>query len=168
MMNNSPSIQKLGKEIAGYGDQPCLFLDRDGVVIPDIPYNTDVRKITLTAGIVDLIARAHKEGYWVVLVTNQSGLGRGLFGWNEYREVHQKVCALLAEAGQWLDLSVCAPYYEGTEFIEAQSRPHFRKPDVGMFEHARRELGIAYARSIMVGDSATDLIPAYKLGIKKL
>jgi D-glycero-D-manno-heptose 1,7-bisphosphate phosphatase len=156
------------KKLEGFGDQPCLFLDRDGVIIPDIPYNTDLNKIHLKAGIDSLVAKAHSLGYWVVVVSNQSGLGRGIFSWTDYRKVHQKVCSLLAEKGQWFDLALCAPYYEGTDFAQAKARPHFRKPDLGMFCHAQQELGVLFSQSMMIGDSATDLIPAYKCGIRKL
>lgn len=161
------SVQN-GKSLEGFGDQPCLFLDRDGVIIPDIPYNTDLSKITLKPGIVELIQKAHAQGYWVVVVSNQSGLGRGFFSWTAYRQVHQKICQLLADKGAWLDLALCAPYYEGTAFTQAQARPHFRKPDVGMFKHAQEELGVNFAKSLMLGDSATDLMPAFQCGVPKL
>jgi D-glycero-D-manno-heptose 1,7-bisphosphate phosphatase len=156
------------KSLHGFGDQPALFLDRDGVIVHDVPYNTDLTKVTLKPGIEALFKKAHSLGYWIVIVSNQSGLGRGYFSWTEYRQVHQKICQLLAAHGEWVDLALCAPYYEGTEFKEAKARPHFRKPDIGMFEHAQQELGISFAKSMMVGDSATDLIPAFKSGTRKL
>ncbi|RYZ71642.1 MAG: HAD-IIIA family hydrolase [Proteobacteria bacterium] len=161
-------IHESDKNIEGFGDQSCLFLDRDGVIVPDIPYNTDIKRITLKPGIDTLIAKAHALGHWVVIVSNQSGLGRGYFSWTDYRRVHQKICALLADKGQWVDLALCAPYYDGTEFAQAKARPHFRKPALGMFEHAQQELGIAFTNSIMIGDSATDLMPAFQCGIKKI
>jgi D-glycero-D-manno-heptose 1,7-bisphosphate phosphatase len=156
------------KSLAGFGEQPCLFLDRDGVICHDIPYNTDLSKVTLRPGIEFLCERAHRLGHWIVVVSNQSGLGRGYFSWTDYRQVHQKLCALLAEKGQWVDMALCAPFYVGTEFTQAKARPHFRKPDVGMFSQAHSELGIDYAASTMVGDSATDLFPAFQLGVPRL
>ncbi|MBK9323417.1 MAG: HAD-IIIA family hydrolase [Bdellovibrionaceae bacterium] len=158
---------KNDKYIEGFGDQPCLFLDRDGVIVPDIPYNTDLTKVSLKPGIVEILEKAHALGYWVAVVSNQSGLGRGFFSWTDYRRVHQKICALLAERGQWLDLALCAPFYEGTEFTPAKERPHYRKPDVGMFAHAQSELGVNFSNSIIIGDSATDLIPAFRCGVRK-
>lgn len=161
-------MSKSEKYLEGFGQQPCLFLDRDGVIVHDIPYNTDLAKITLRPGIVELIKKAHGLGQWVTVVSNQSGLGRGYFSWTDYRKVHQKICQLLAAEGAWVDLALCAPYYEGTEFKQAQARPHYRKPDVGMFRHAEEELGVSFENSIMIGDSATDLIPAYQCGVRKL
>ena len=161
-------MSKSEKSLEGFGQQPCLFLDRDGVIIHDIPYNTDLSKITLRPGIVELVKKAHEHGHWVTIVSNQSGLGRGYFSWTEYRQVHQEICKLLAAEGAWVDLALCAPYYAGTEFKEAQSRPHYRKPNIGMFKHAEEELGVSFADSVMIGDSATDLIPAYQCGVRKL
>lgn len=156
------------KSLEGFGDQPCLFLDRDGVIIHDVPYNTQLSQVVLRAGIVELLKKAHDLGMWITIVSNQSGLGRGYFSWTDYRRVHQKICQMLAQKGEWVDLALCAPYYEGTEFKQAQARPHYRKPDVGMFKHAEEELGVNFAQSVMVGDSATDLIPAFQSGIREL
>lgn len=156
------------RSIEGFGDQPCLFLDRDGVICHDIPYNTVLDKVTLRPGIEELFRRAHARGFWITVVSNQSGLGRGFFSWTDYRQVHQKICKLLAEHGEWIDLALCAPYYVGTEYTEALERPHFRKPEIGMFEHAKRELGIKYSASTMIGDSATDLFPAFQCGVPNL
>lgn len=156
------------KSLEGFGQQPCLFLDRDGVIVHDIPYNTDPTKVELKAGIVELLNKAHERGMWVTIVSNQSGLGRGYFSWTDYRKVHQRICQLLAGEGAWVDLALCAPYYEGTEFKQAQARPHYRKPDIGMFQHAEEELGVSFPLSVMVGDSATDLIPAFESGVRKL
>ncbi|WP_413290382.1 D-glycero-alpha-D-manno-heptose-1,7-bisphosphate 7-phosphatase [Bdellovibrio sp. HCB337] len=156
------------KSLEGFGHQRCLFLDRDGVIVHDIPYNTDLSKITLKPGIIELLKKAHAQGLWVTIVSNQSGLGRGYFSWTDYRKVHQKICQLLAAQGEWVDLALCAPFYEGTAFTQAKSRPHFRKPEVGMFKHAEEELGVSFPDSLMVGDSATDLIPAFHCGVRKL
>lgn len=161
-------MSKNEKSLEGFGHQRCLFLDRDGVIIHDVPYNTDVAKVTLKAGVVELLQKAHNQGLWVTVVSNQSGLGRGLFSWTDYRRVHQKICKLLAVQGEWVDLALCAPYYEGTEFKQAGARPHYRKPELGMFKHAEEELGVSFENSLMVGDSATDLIPAYRCGINQL
>lgn len=161
-------MSKNEKSLEGFGHQPCLFLDRDGVIVHDVPYNTDPEKVTLKPGIVELLKRAHGLGMWVTIVSNQSGLGRGYFSWTEYRQVHQAICRLLAAQGEWVDLALCAPYYEGTDFKEAKARPHYRKPDVGMFKHAEEELGVAFSKSLMLGDSATDLIPAFLSGVRKL
>lgn len=157
-----------GKSLDGFGQQPCLFLDRDGVIVHDVPYNTNPEQVVLKPGIVELLKKAHARGMWVTIVSNQSGLGRGYFSWTDYRRVHQRICHLLAQNGEWVDLALCAPFYEGTEFKQAQSRPHYRKPDVGMFKHAEEELGVSFSDSVMVGDSATDLIPAFQTGVRKL
>jgi D-glycero-D-manno-heptose 1,7-bisphosphate phosphatase len=156
------------KSLDGFGEQVCLFLDRDGVIVDDVPYNTDLAKVILKSGIIELFKKAHAQGLWITVVSNQSGLGRGYFSWTSYRQVHQKICQLLATHGEWIDLALCAPYYDGTDLKQAQARPHYRKPDVGMFKHAEEELGVSFSSSIMVGDSATDLMPAFLSGVRRL
>lgn len=156
------------KSLEGFGQQRCLFLDRDGVVVHDVPYNKEVPQVVLKPGIVELLKKAHNLGMWVTIVSNQSGLGRGYFSWTDYRKIHQRICQLLAHQGEWVDLALCAPFYEGTEFKQAKARPHYRKPEIGMFKHAEEELGVSFAESVMVGDSATDLIPGFQSGIRKL
>ncbi|HEY8271513.1 MAG TPA: HAD-IIIA family hydrolase [Pseudobdellovibrionaceae bacterium] len=161
-------MSKSERSLEGFGQQSCLFLDRDGVIIEDIPYNADLTKVALKPGILQLLRKAHGLGMWITVVSNQSGLGRGYFSWTAYRQIHQKICQLLAAQGEWVDLSLCAPYSEGTDFKQAQARPHYRKPDVGMFKHAEEELGISFSSSVMVGDSATDMMPAFLSGVRKL
>ncbi len=67
------------------------------MVVKNVPYNTDPKKVELTPGIELLISAAHAKGYWVAVVTNQSGLGRGWISWGEYQDVHQKMLQLLAD-----------------------------------------------------------------------
>src|SRR5207253_9964129 len=109
-------MSKNEKSLEGFGQQSCLFLDRDGVIVDDVPYNTDLAKVTLKPGIIELLEKAHGLGMWITIVSNQSGLGRGYFSWTVYRQIHQKICQLLAFHGEWVDLALCAPYYDGTDF----------------------------------------------------
>lgn len=147
---------------------PCLFLDRDDVVVKNIPYNKDPDKVQLLPGIESLITKAHACGYWVALVTNQSGLGRGLITWAEYQKVHQKTLQLLAEKGCWLDESVWAGYIENAEGQYGGLLASQRKPRVGMFQTVNAKLRVNMKDSVMVGDSATDLIAAFGAGIRNL
>lgn len=147
---------------------PCLFLDRDDVVVKNIPYNKDPDKVQLLPGIESLIGKAHEGGYWVALVTNQSGLGRGLITWAEYQKVHQKTLQLLAEKGCWLDESAWAGYIENTEGQRGGLLASQRKPRVGMFQAVNAKLRVNMKDSMMVGDSATDLIAAFGAGVRNL
>lgn len=147
---------------------PCLFLDRDDVVVKNVPYNNDPDKVELIPGIEHLISSAHAKGYWVALVTNQSGLGRGLVSWGEYQKVHQRMLQLLAQKGSWIDESVWSAYIEEENVPFGRLYASLRKPRPGMFQMVNSKLKIDMSKSLMVGDSATDLIAAFSAGVGRL
>ncbi|MGE5087361.1 MAG: D-glycero-alpha-D-manno-heptose-1,7-bisphosphate 7-phosphatase [Bacillota bacterium] len=146
---------------------PCLFLDRDDVVVRNVPYNKDATKVELLPGAVELIKRAHAKGYWVALVTNQSGLGRGRITWAEYQTVHQRMLELLAEQGAWIDECVWSAFIENESVPEGRVLAGLRKPRAGMFQIVREKLKVKMSASMMIGDSATDLIAAHSAGIRR-
>lgn len=149
-------------------EMPCLFLDRDDVVVRNIPYNKDPVKVELMPGVVELLQRAHAQGFWVALVTNQSGLGRGRISWLEYKAVHQQMLQLLAMQGCWIDECVWAAFIENEAVVEGRLLASLRKPRTGMFQLVHEKLRTKMSDSLMVGDSATDLIAAHGAGIKQL
>jgi histidinol-phosphate phosphatase family protein len=161
-------IRKPLQMIAGSYQSKCLFLDRDDVVVKNVPYNTDPSKVELMPGVVDLINRAHRESYWVAIVTNQSGLGRGWISWQDYQAVQQRMFALLAAQGTWIDECVWASYYENPGIEEGRLYPNLRKPEAGMFQLVGQKLRVDFSKSVMVGDSATDLIAADLVNISAL
>jgi histidinol-phosphate phosphatase family protein len=163
------ALSNSSADTINYGSvSPCLFLDRDNVIIKNVPYNNDPEKVELVPGVEKLIQRAHQQGYWVAMVTNQSGVGRGLVSWLEYKQVHQKTLELLAAEGCWLDDCVWATYIEGADIYAGRVLAGLRKPRGGMFQIVNSKLKVNFSDSVMVGDSATDLIAAHSVGIKKL
>lgn len=161
-------IRKPLQMIAGSFQSKCLFLDRDDVVVKNVPYNTDPGKVELMPGVVDLINRAHRESYWVAIVTNQSGLGRGWISWQDYQAVQQRMFALLAAQGAWIDECVWASYYENPGIEEGRLYSNLRKPEAGMFQLVGQKLRVDFSKCVMVGDSATDLIAAGLVNIPAL
>ena|GEM_PF-749083 len=153
---------------AGENKSPCLFLDRDDVVVKNVPYNKDAQQVELMPGIAEFINQAHAKGYWVALTTNQSGLGRAMVSWLEYQQVHQKMLQLLAQQGAWIDEAVWAGYIENASHEFGSYYPSLRKPRPGMFQEVQEKLHADVDQSIMVGDSATDLMAAYAAGVRKL
>lgn len=149
-------------------EAPCLFLDRDDVVVRNVPYNNDPAKVELVPGAVELINQAHARGYWVALVTNQSGLGRGRISWLEYKGVHQQMLQLLAAQNCWIDECVWASFIENEGVQEGRLLASLRKPRAGMFQLVHEKLRTKMSESVMVGDSATDLIAAHAAGVAHL
>lgn len=156
------------EDFEGSFEAPCLFLDRDDVLIKNVPYNKDPALVQLMPGVTDLIRACHANGYWVAMVTNQSGLGRGRIRWPEYQAVHQRLLALLAAEACWLDESVWAAYIEDSEIAEGAALAGLRKPRHGMFQQVQQKFRVHMGRSLMIGDSASDLIAAKAAGVRKL
>lgn len=153
---------------AGQEEAPCLFLDRDDVIVHNVPYNKDPAQVVLMDGVVKLINAAHARGYWVGLVTNQSGLGRGWISWAEYRAVHQQMLRLLAQQGAWLDDCEWSAFIDEAGTVQGRLLAGLRKPRNGMFLKVHQKLRVRMSDSVMVGDSASDLFAAYAAGVRRL
>jgi D-glycero-D-manno-heptose 1,7-bisphosphate phosphatase len=141
------------------GGRRAVFLDRDGTLIADRHYLSDPDGVELLAGAGAAVRRLNDVGYAAVLVTNQSGIGRGWYGEAEYRAVHGRLVELLAAEGARLDGAYFCPLAP-----DADDPGGMRKPGVGMFRDAARELGLDPAASWFVGDRLRDVLPARELG----
>lgn len=138
---------------------PAVFLDRDGTIIHDAHYLSDPEGVRLLPGAAAAIARLNAAGIPAIVVTNQSGIGRGFFGEAEFRAVQARTEALLAEAGAHVDAVYHCPHAPG-----AEPPCDCRKPEVGLFVRAAEEHGVDLERSWYVGDRLRDLAPAERLG----
>lgn len=140
----------------------ALFLDRDGVIIADSGHVRSPESVMLLPTARELVARANSLGIAVIVVTNQSGIGRGLFDWEDFDRVSARIAALLGQA------RIDAVLACGT-MPPAGRRPDFRndwrKPACGMLLAARDRLGIDLARSWLIGDRYSDLRAARRAGL---
>jgi D-glycero-D-manno-heptose 1,7-bisphosphate phosphatase len=140
----------------------AVFLDRDGTVIEDVDYLSDPAGVRLLPGAAEAVAELRAAGLFVVLVTNQSGIGRGYFSEDDYRAVHARLREVLAERGARLDAAYHAPdARDGGPDAD-------RKPGAGMYLRAAREHGIDLAASFYVGDRMRDVLAARRFGGRAL
>jgi D-glycero-D-manno-heptose 1,7-bisphosphate phosphatase len=129
-----------------------LFLDRDGTLIENIDYLADPDRVHVYPGATTMLRAFRDAGFALAMVTNQSGIGRGLLTWDQYDAVAARVRDTLATDGVVLDVEVCC----GHGPVEGQTCG-WRKPAPGMFLEAIRELAIPTAGSLVVGDRFSDL-----------
>jgi D-glycero-D-manno-heptose 1,7-bisphosphate phosphatase len=135
----------------------ALFLDRDGVIVADTHYLHRVGEVRMIAGAAVAIARCNALGIRVVVVTNQAGIGRGYYGWDDFHAVQGALTAELRSADAHLDaVLACAYHAEGREPLRLANHP-WRKPNPGMILEAASRMNINMARSWIVGDLAHDL-----------
>ncbi len=144
----------------------AAFLDRDGTINVERGYVTRPEDLVLIDGAGAAVRSLNEAGLLVVLVSNQSGVARGLMSEDDLARVHERLEELLAEDCARFDGAYYCPNYpEGTEerFTRDTS---CRKPETGMVEQASRDLGIDVASSFMIGDHATDIELAQRAGME--
>jgi D,D-heptose 1,7-bisphosphate phosphatase len=142
----------------------ALFLDRDGTIVVDKHYQSDPAQIELIAGAVDALKLANNHGFKIVILSNQSGVARGLFSVEAAERMNTGVTEMLREAGVIIDASYFCPHYPGGKVPEFAASCDCRKPASGMAERAARELGINFRRSIVIGDKPDDLNLGWVIG----
>ena len=139
--------------------RPALFLDRDGTLIDLVDYLSTPGDVQPIAEAVALTAQARANNIPTVLVTNQSGVGRGYYSWQNFAEVQQAVIEAVHAGGGKIDAVYACPALPGTG-------ASCRKPSPGMLLAAAEDLELDLARSWMVGDSASDLAAASNAGLR--
>ncbi|RMF86395.1 MAG: HAD-IIIA family hydrolase [Nitrospirae bacterium] len=137
--------------------RPALLLDRDGTLIEERHYLADPEGVALIPGAAAAIAEANRAGVPVVLVSNQSGIGRGYFTERDLAAVMRRLEALLAAAGARLDAAYHCPH-------TPEAGCTCRKPRPGLALRAAAELGLDLRRSFVVGDKEADLGLARAVG----
>jgi D-glycero-D-manno-heptose 1,7-bisphosphate phosphatase len=141
--------------------RPALFLDRDGVILEDPGYLCRVADMVLIPGAADIVALANHRGVPVLEVTNQAGIGRGYYGWNEFLEIEDALAHELARAGAVIDGVFACPYHpDGVSPWIHPAHPA-QKPRPGMLLAAERLLNLDLTRSWIVGDKTGDLLAGY-------
>jgi histidinol-phosphate phosphatase family protein len=144
----------------------AVFLDKDGTLVEDVPYNVDPEKIRLGPGALEAARLLHEAGFRLVVVSNQSGVARGLFAESALQAVEERLRGLLAEAGVPLaGFYYCPHHPQGT--VGAYSRVCVcRKPAPGLILRAAQELGIEVERSWLVGDILDDVEAGRRAGCR--
>jgi D-glycero-D-manno-heptose 1,7-bisphosphate phosphatase len=136
---------------------PAVFFDRDGTLMEEVHYCGDPARVRVYAGVSEGLKRLQDAGFRTFIVSNQSGIGRGLISEAQYRAVQAE---LLAQIGEGLiDASYFCPDAPGTPSKR-------RKPEPGMVFEAAAEFDIDLARSWMIGDKAADVECGKRAGVK--
>ena len=148
------------------GLRAALFLDRDGTVTEEAGYISNSEQLKLLPGSAGAIRMVRGCGMKVVLVTNQSGVARGYFSEELIAGMHHKLQELLGEEDACLDGIYYCPHHPDYGSEMYRKRCNCRKPEIGMFERAEKDLAIDPFSSYMVGDKKTDIEFAHKAGIK--
>ena len=137
----------------------AVFLDRDGTIIDDVHYIARPELVTVRAGAGDAIARLNRAGVPVIVVTNQSGIARGLLTQSDYELVASRMAQLLAREGARIDATYVCPHHP-----DFGGECDCRKPGTLLFRRAAAEHVLDLARSTYIGDRWRDVAPGIAVG----
>lgn len=147
--------------------KPALFLDRDGVLNEDRGYIHRWEDFHWIAGARETVAAFKRAGWLVIVVTNQSGVGRGYYTEAAMHALHERMQEDLAALGGRIDAFYHAPQHPESRLAEYRHPdPPLRKPNPGMILQALQEWPIDPDASLMVGDKPSDLEAALRAGIR--
>jgi D-glycero-D-manno-heptose 1,7-bisphosphate phosphatase len=141
------------------GARPAVFLDRDGTIIEDAGYLRDPRDVRLLPGSAQAIRCLNVAGVPAIVVSNQSGIARGLLTQEQYRLTEERLDELLSQQGSRL-----AGHYFCPHLPEVDGPCECRKPGTLLYRQAAQRFGIALDRSWWVGDRVRDVLPAEAFG----
>jgi D-glycero-D-manno-heptose 1,7-bisphosphate phosphatase len=139
----------------------AVFLDRDGTIIEDAGYVRDPGQVRLLPEAGAAIRRLNTSGWLVLVVTNQSGIARGLLSEDDYLRTERRLDELLAEAGAHVDAHYWCPHLP-----DVTGPCECRKPGTLLYRRAAERFEIDLARSWWVGDRARDVLPAAAFGAR--
>ncbi len=145
--------------------KPALFLDRDGVINVDYGYVHSRERFHFTDGIFELARTASARGYLIVVVTNQAGIGRGLYGEAEFYSLTDWMCSHFLKQNVKIDRVYFSPYHPTAGIGRYQQDHVSRKPRPGMLIQAQRELKIDMTASILIGDKCSDIEAGSAAGV---
>lgn len=158
--DDSPRLHSTGGENIEVNrmTKPAVFWDRDNTLIEDPGYISDPRQVKLLPGAAGSLRRLADAGFENIIVTNQSGIARGLYDEAQLEKIHERLRELLAVEGAGIDAIYYCPYLDGPEAVVEKYRASsdLRKPAPGMIAQASRDRKIDLATSWMVGNSLCD------------
>ena len=144
----------------------AAFIDRDGVINVDVGYVHQISRFELLPGVPAALRRLQEAGYLLIVVTNQSGIARGLYTQGDYAHLTQHLRDLLAESGVTLDAIYHCPHLPDAVVPAYRRQCDCRKPSPGMILRGIDEFGVDARRSMLVGDKASDIEAGRAAGIQ--
>ncbi|HEX7082340.1 MAG TPA: HAD family hydrolase [Gammaproteobacteria bacterium] len=146
----------------------AVFLDKDGTLVEDVPFNVDARRLRLGPGADEALPRLARAGFVLAVVSNQSGVARGYFAEDALAGVARDLGALVAGLGVTLDGFYYCPHHPEGRVAAYRRDCECRKPRPGLLERAARDLDVDLAASWLVGDILDDVEAGRRAGCRTI
>ena len=137
--------------------KPAVFLDRDGTLMVNVEYISNPAQVRLFTKTADALKRLKKAGFYLIIVTNQSGAARGYFPESAIHKVNQKLQQKLRAKGTGIDAFFYCPHHPKGTVKSLTKKCDCRKPGTGMVKQALKRFPIDLSRSYVVGDNLGDV-----------
>jgi D-glycero-D-manno-heptose 1,7-bisphosphate phosphatase len=147
---------------------PAVFLDKDGTLVEDVPYNVDPDKIRLAPGVAEELPVLTEAGYKLIVISNQPGIALGYFDENALALVELRISALLAKHGARIDGYYWCPHYPDGAVADYVAQCDCRKPMPGLILQAASDHGVDLTRSWFVGDILHDVEAGRRAGCRTI
>src|SRR5829696_5662353 len=148
--------------------RPAIFLDKDGTLVQDVPYNVAPERVLLAPGADVALPRLARRGYQLVVISNQSGVARGYFDESALAGVERRIRELLDEIGVPLAGFYYCPHYAAGCVAEYSIDCDCRKPKPGLLLRAAMDLDLDLTASWMIGDILDDVEAGHAAGCRSI
>ena len=147
-------------------NQKALFLDRDGVINVDTGYVHTVADFHFISGIFNICQKAIFKDYLIIVVTNQAGIGRGLYTLNDFNFLTDWMCETFLANNIFITKVYYSPFHPVYGLGEYKRNDEMRKPRPGMINKAKVEYGLDLWDSVLIGDNHTDIQAGQSAGVR--
>ena len=144
-----------------YEPKPAVFLDRDGTIIEEFPYIHEKEKVKVIDGTIEALKKIKDNGYRIVVITNQPGIGMGYFTKEQFFEVNSEMLKILSKECVLIDKIYFCPHSKSDGCL-------CRKPATGMIDKAIKDLNIIVEKSFLFGDMTNDILLGNTIGCKSI
>ena len=144
----------------------AVFLDRDGVINKDKRYVSEIKNFYWNSGVKKGIKKLNDNNFFVFVITNQAGIGRGYYSEEKVLKLHNWISGELRKIGAYIDYFFYAPYYKYSKKLKYRNGVDLRKPNTGMIDMAIKNWPIDLKKSFLIGDKQIDMDLAKKMNIK--
>lgn len=144
----------------------AVFLDRDGVINEEVEYLHTIQDLRVISGVAEGIHKLNKEGFLVIVITNQPVIARGWLTLEGLEEIHQEIGKRIGLKGAVIDAFYHCPHHPDGSLVEYKVVCECRKPGIKMITDATHVFDIDIAKSFLVGDHTRDIMAGKNAGLK--